>query len=234
MKRLQLFGFLLASAFFVLFLLVAREVKADGDLVRFDSELGLSLQDSRENTPALRVVFIALTQLASVETLLVLVPLAALLFWRRGQHTAAIVFLACGIGVGLLNYTTKKVFDRPRPEFKDRLVRESNESFPSGHSSGSMGVFGFLIFLLWQTKLDRRSRLLLSASLAVLIAATGFSRIYLGAHYFSDVIGGYLLGAAWLTLCILAMSLRRASALACSGERASEDACSAEEHGTAG
>ncbi len=198
---------LLIAVFVTLFLLIANEVTVGGDLVHFDRELGTELQENREHAPFLRVLFVALTQVGAVETLTVLVPLGAILFWRRGQRSAALAFLACGIGTGLSNYTTKQYFDRTRPEFKDSLVRETNKSFPSGHASGSIAVFGFLIYLVRKTKLDRRSRYLTMAGLGLLVVSIDFSRIYLGAHYFSDVLGGILLGASWLTLCITASEL---------------------------
>ncbi len=209
MSRLPLGRLLLAvlliAVCVALFLLIGSQVKSDSELVHFDRELGTSLQEKRKATLFLRNLFVAVTQIGAVRTFIVVVPLGAVLFWLRGQRAAALTLIACGLGAGLLNYGTKKHFDRPRPEFKDPLVRESNESFPSGHSSGSMAIFGFLIYLLTKTKLDRRSRFLAMAGLGLLIASIGFSRIYLGAHFFSDVMGGYLLGAAWLTLCITAM-----------------------------
>lgn len=206
---LLVLALLLITVFVALFLWIGTQVSENGALVQFDYEVGESLQANRESMPWVRVFFVGLTQIGAVETLTILVPLGALLFWFRGQRAAAITFIACGLGAGLLNYNTKKYYDRDRPPYKDSLVRETNKSYPSGHASGSMAVFGFLIYLLTKTKLDRRSRLLMMTGLALLIVLIDFSRVYLGAHFFSDVMGGIMLGAAWLTLCITTMEAVR-------------------------
>jgi undecaprenyl-diphosphatase len=201
---------LLIAVFVAVFLWIGSQVNVDGPLVQFDNDVGLTLQKNRENLPFLKIFFVGLTQVGAVESLTILVPLGAILFWFRGQRAASITFIACGLGAGVLNASTKHYYDRDRPPFKDSLVRETNKSYPSGHASGSMAVFGFLIFLLTKTKLDRRSRLLMMAGLALLIVLIDFSRVYLGAHFFSDVMGGTMLGAAWLTLCITTMELVQA------------------------
>jgi membrane-associated phospholipid phosphatase len=198
-------GVALSAVFIALFLLVSRQIEGDTALTRFDTEVGKSLEANRQQMPVLRPVLWAITMLAAFQTLTILVPLGGLLFWLKKQRTVAVAFLVCGLGAGVLNHTLKKHFDRHRPEWKDEWVYESNQSFPSGHSSGSMAMFGMLGYLLARTGRTRRVRVLGGSAAALLILAIGFSRIYLGAHYFSDVIGGYLIGAAWLTLCITAL-----------------------------
>jgi undecaprenyl-diphosphatase len=200
---------LLIPVFVAVFLWIGNQVNTDCPLVQFDNQVGMALEENRLSMPWVRVFFVALTQLGAVESFAILVPLGGVLFWVRRQRVAAITFVVCGLGAGLLNLTTKQYYDRDRPPFKDPLVREANKSYPSGHASGTMANFGLLIYLLTKTKLDRRSRFLMMGLLGLLIVAIDFSRIYLGAHYFSDVTGGIMLGAGWLTFCITAMEVGR-------------------------
>ena len=117
----------------------------------------------------------------------------------------AAVWLIAGAGAGLLNFAPKNFYDRPRPPFKDSWVYESNQSFPSGHSTGSLVIYGLLAYLLLLVLSGRRTRGAVVAGTVLLVLAIGFSRVYLGAHYFSDVVGGYCVGAAWLIVCISAV-----------------------------
>lgn len=99
----------------------------------------------------------------------------------------------------LLNVGLKALIQRPRPE-GFRLIEETGFSFPSGHSMVAMAFFGLIIWLVWRYEADRRQRLLLSAAFAVIIVMIGVSRIYLGVHYASDVIGGFAASLVWLAL----------------------------------
>jgi undecaprenyl-diphosphatase len=136
--------------------------------------------------------------------MVIFVPVVMILLWRGRRRALAIVWLVCGLGVGVLNQVLKLFFDRDRPPFKDTWVYESNKSFPSGHAMGSMAIFGFLAFLLILSLPGRRARAAAVAGMGVLTLVIGFSRVYLGAHYATDVLGGFLLGGAWLTGCLIA------------------------------
>lgn len=101
--------------------------------------------------------------------------------------------------VALLNVGLKALIQRPRPE-GFRLIEETGFSFPSGHSMVAMAFFGLIIWLVWRYESDRRQRLLLSSAFAIVIVMIGISRIYLGVHYASDVIGGFAASLVWLCL----------------------------------
>jgi Membrane-associated phospholipid phosphatase len=107
------------------------------------------------------------------------------------------------IGAGELNVILKGIFRRLRPQLPDPWVTPSGWSFPSGHAMGSFVTYGFLAYLLTRVPRADFPRRTAVAVLAVLVLLIGFSRIYLGAHYLSDVIGGYAAAAVWLTFCIL-------------------------------
>ena len=99
----------------------------------------------------------------------------------------------------LLNERLKLIFQRPRPA-DPWLVHETGFSFPSGHSMVSMAFYGFLIYLVWRCVRNKKTRNILTAVLGALILLIGLSRIYLGVHYVTDVLGGFLIGLCYLTV----------------------------------
>ncbi len=103
------------------------------------------------------------------------------------------------VGVTLINQLLKHIIRRPRPNIL-RLVEESGYSFPSGHSMVSMTFYGIIIYLVYKNVNDKYLKWLLITLLSLLILAIGFSRVYVGVHYFTDVIGGFLLGLAYLVI----------------------------------
>jgi membrane-associated phospholipid phosphatase len=145
-----------------------------------------------------------LTDLGGVATMILLTIVGAI--WQESlkNRVVALGWIAAMVGCGILNSGTKNVFDRPRPpeEMRDRSVHETNRSYPSGHAMGSAIGYGMLAYCLclWQT--CRIRRVLILAVIVAVVLAIGFSRMYLRAHWFSDVIGGWGLGLTWLSLCL--------------------------------
>lgn len=103
--------------------------------------------------------------------------------------------------VTAINLIIKEIVKRPRPSV-NRLVNVSGYSFPSGHSMASIAFYGYLIYLIHQKISNKYLKWLLIIILSILILLIGISRIYLGAHYVSDVISGFLAGAIYLILFI--------------------------------
>ena len=99
----------------------------------------------------------------------------------------------------LLNVVLKMIVQRPRPE-GIRLVVETGFSFPSGHSMVAMSFFGLIVWFIWRYERDGRLRLLLTAAFGFIILMIGISRIYLGVHYASDVLGGFCASVVWLVV----------------------------------
>lgn len=105
------------------------------------------------------------------------------------------------VGVTLINQVIKHIVRRPRPNVL-RLVEEDGYSFPSGHSMVSMAFYGIIIYLVYKNVTNKYLKWTLITLLSLLILSIGFSRIYVGVHYFTDVVGGFLLGIAYLIIYI--------------------------------
>ena len=99
----------------------------------------------------------------------------------------------------LLNQLLKYIIQRPRPDGY-RLITESGYSFPSGHSMVSMAFYGLIIYLIWKMVKNKKIKYISCGILGILIPMIGFSRIYLGVHYASDVIGGFAISIVYLLL----------------------------------
>ena len=110
-------------------------------------------------------------------------------------------FLLNLILVFLLNYVLKILFSRNRPA-DINLIVETGFSFPSGHAMMSLGIYGFLIYLLRLSDKNKISQIIGTVSLVLLIFLIGISRIYLGVHYATDVIAGFIISASYLLLFI--------------------------------
>ncbi|GGD81314.1 phosphatase PAP2 family protein [Paenibacillus nasutitermitis] len=125
------------------------------------------------------------------------VVLAIVLKHRR----EIILFVGTLLGSWLLNATLKSLYQRARPDIH-RIVTEAGFSFPSGHSMSAFSLYGILTYLLWRHLPSRGWRIALILFSLCMVLGIGLSRIYLGVHYPSDVIGGYWVSACWVTLCI--------------------------------
>lgn len=107
----------------------------------------------------------------------------------------------------LLNIIFKGIIQRDRP-LEDFLIIESGYSFPSGHSMVSMAYYGLIIYFIYKKIKDKRVRNVLMILIGLLILAIGFSRIYLGVHFASDVIGGFLISIIYLVCVIKLLNLK--------------------------
>ena len=99
--------------------------------------------------------------------------------------------------IALFNFTVKNIVCRPRPD-ELRLIEESGYSFPSGHSAVSLAFYGYIIYLIFKYCKNKFLKTILISFLTMMILSIGMSRIYLGVHYVTDVIGGYCFSLAYL------------------------------------
>ena len=123
-----------------------------------------------------------------------------LLLIIKNKKIGILIWLNLGISV-LLNQALKFIIQRPRPtEF--RIINESGYSFPSGHSMVSSAFYGFLIYLIYKNVKNKYLKWSLMTLLSLVILTIGISRIYLGVHYTSDVIAGFLISVSYLIIFI--------------------------------
>lgn len=118
--------------------------------------------------------------------------------WRE-----PLVLWICLIGVRYGNHWLKGSFERIRPEY-DRVIEITGYSFPSGHAMITLAFFGMLSYLLVQNYTFLKAyKIIIYIITGLFIFMVGFSRVYLGVHYPTDVFGGYLAGGTWLLVCVL-------------------------------
>ena len=146
-----------------------------------------------------------LTALGSVGVL-VLWMLAALGYLvLAGKRHAALAVLVAVTGGQVLSTLLKLGFDRPRPDLVPHAVEVSTASFPSGHSMMAAVTYLTLGVLLARVERQWRIKVYYLGLAAFLTALVGITRVYLGVHWPSDVLGGWAVGAAWATVCAVAM-----------------------------
>jgi membrane-associated phospholipid phosphatase len=209
--RLRAFGLPLLAALLVLalslwaFAQIVDEQIVEGE-TRTDERLAEWLHGRA--TEPFTEVFRTITWTGNFTTLLVVTLVAAGIFWRRRERTDAVFVVLALLGAQVLSTGMKLGFRRDRPFFPDPLATESTFSFPSGHALVSLAVYGSIALVLARHLSTRTRRAVLLGVTALLVLAIGFSRLYLGVHFLSDVLAGYAAGVAWLALLYVALELR--------------------------
>lgn len=155
-------------------------------------------------SPTLTQFFTVITNLGSAPAYFTLIPIMGIVFYYRGfKWNTSIQSSIVLISSFLLNVALKHFVARPRPVNALRLVEASSYSFPSGHAMSATALYGFLIYLCYKYLPFGFLRALSVFFLSLLIVMIGTSRIYLGVHYASDVLAGFVIGLFWLITCIM-------------------------------
>ncbi|MBB5868306.1 undecaprenyl-diphosphatase [Allocatelliglobosispora scoriae] len=190
------------------------EVVDDDDLTAIDRPAVAWLAARR--TPRLNVVFAAVTDLGGALMLVAAVAVLAFVVARRLRSRRPVLLALVGlVGIQILVNVIKLVIGRDRPELPGRLVTVSGYSFPSGHAASSLVGFALLAWLTCMVTRNRTVWATAWLSATVGTTAVGLSRVYLGVHYPSDVLGGWMLGLTWLA--VLAVATRVHDARASTG-----------------
>ncbi|WP_066039642.1 phosphatase PAP2 family protein [Herbiconiux solani] len=127
---------------------------------------------------------------------------------HRRSWTPVVLIAAAGGGSLLMTIAGKDLIDRARPPLMDAVPPyEYSPSFPSGHTLNAVVVVGIIAYLLILRRKSRGARIAIGAGAVVFDLAVGLSRVFLGHHWFTDVLAGWILGAAWLALIITAHRL---------------------------
>jgi membrane-associated phospholipid phosphatase len=159
-------------------------------------------------TAPLTWVAVVVTQAGSTVAMGALAALLALWLLRTRRTREAVYVVAVAAGSALLFNGLKGLLGRPRPPVVDQLVGAGNASLPSGHATMSAAVIGSVVVLAWPG-LRAGARAAVLAVAVVWVVSVGLTRIYLGVHWFSDVIAGWLVGGAWLAVCTVALAAAR-------------------------
>jgi len=197
-------GFALIVGTSLLFAAISEEVADGGAAQRVDQAFMDAVQRSL-SAPA-REGFQIITLLGDPPTLATLGVIVTLLLWWRRERLLALGFVAAVAGNALLNTALKRVFERMRPLDAQGLPHVDGWSFPSGHSSGSLVVYGMLAYALLRT-LPRAWHLPAVLAASAVAFSVGCSRVFVQAHFATDVLAGFASGSAWLVTCILSVEL---------------------------
>ena len=144
--------------------------------------------------PILTNVLKIITNLGSAVALITITILSLIILKNKKIGLCITINLALST---ILNLLLKNIIQRPRPEGY-RLIEETGFSFPSGHSMVNTAFYGLLIYLIIKNVKNQKLQYSLSLLISILILSIGFSRIYLGVHYTSDVLAGFLISIAYL------------------------------------
>lgn len=182
----------------LVFARITEDYLTNDPLARWDVSLAGRIAEHRS---ALGLdVFRVITNLGSPAVSLLIATIVCVVLYRRRQIAdAALLPVALG-GGELLNLVLKLSFHRARPELG--VVHLDTYSYPSGHAMIATATYGAFAYLLWRRTRSGRTRALISAGMLAIVLLIGFSRLYLGVHYLSDVLGAFAAGAAWLAISI--------------------------------
>jgi membrane-associated phospholipid phosphatase len=196
----------------VLFFEVADEIRAGETLAEFDIALSTALREHLAMETL--SVFAIITRLGDPEVLVAIASVVFAVLAVKRAWLLAVAWAGTTLGGAFMNRVLKSIFERTRPLHDHGLTLEGGWSFPSGHASGSMLVYGLLAYLIVRNT-PSVWHLPVALTGAAIIVFVGSSRVLLQVHYLSDVLGGYAGAAVWLGICIAALEAVRWRRVAC-------------------
>jgi undecaprenyl-diphosphatase len=173
------------------------EVLAKGSFTEMDASVADSMNSWVHGMPWLVRTLEIISWFGLPLWLGIVVTAGAMYAYWRGRHRLAVYLVVTVVGGSLVDTAVKLAVDRPRPRVDHPLDTAFGTSFPSGHTMASTITYGALV-LVFLPVLHRRGRLIALAAASVMVLLIGSSRLLLGLHFVSDVVGGFVLGLAWL------------------------------------
>lgn len=211
-----------------LFVELSEEI-IEGEQLAFDSAILLAMRNASDVTDPLGPYWVEeamrdFTGFGGTAVLTLLTVSIVIFLWMQGNHKMALYVLLAVAGGAILSTVLKAFFQRPRPDLVPHGSYTVTASFPSGHSMLSAVVFLTLGALVARMLVRQRLRIYVICCAALLTALVGVSRIYLGVHWPTDVLGGWAAGAAWALLCMVVVRwLQKRGAVESSGETGSAE-----------
>jgi len=191
---------MLAALLLVLFVVLAASVRRQDGIVLFDVALAQALSFAMPESLLWGLSWF--TYLGDRDFLVLVSAAMVLALLLRRKMVLAAGCVAATAGAGIWNWVLKHAFERARPEHLHGFVQAQGWSFPSGHASAAMAVYGVGCYLLL-CRVAPAWRLACLCGAVALIALIGASRILLQVHFFSDVAAGFAVSGAWLLVCLL-------------------------------
>ena len=188
--------------------ILTREVTNDGSLTDLDLSAAEGLHDVVVESPELVVALEIVSFFGSPPWFYLLLGGSAVYLWFKKRRRLVAFIVVTGLLGGLVDTAVKVWVNRPRPIFPDPVATAPENSFPSGHTMTSTIGYGILL-LVFLPLIPRKWRIPLVVAAFLLVFLIGFSRLALGVHYITDVVGGFVLGLAWLAAATAAFSIWR-------------------------
>lgn len=185
---------------------LVEEVLEAEEMIDFDMRANAWFAPYR--TPLLVEVFAWITDLGGSSALVALIVAASGLLWAGSRSQIILPLWVTFLGAQATTWLGKFGFARERPEFLT-AISASYPSFPSGHATGAMAVYGFLAYIVARDLPHTRQRYAIAYWTLVLVFSIGFSRVFLSVHYVSDVATGFLVGGFWLLVGFTLAEYRR-------------------------
>lgn len=182
--------------FFSIFLEVTWKLYEDSALRLLDQRMLIFISTLR--IPILNGSVVELTALGSATLIALFTILGLVILWLNSDRLGCLYLAIGSVGAGIWAFLLKLLFTRDRPTVVPHLVAVDSYSYPSGHSLTATSFYLLLMFLAWRYYLSWKPRFVLLACTVAVIGIIGFSRLYLGVHYPSDVLSGTCFGAAWV------------------------------------
>ncbi|GAB3575240.1 hypothetical protein GCM10027578_39110 [Spirosoma luteolum] len=179
---------------------IAERIVSTSPMVQIDMAFSRLLFNTR--SARVSQFLYGLTYLGSAYATVFFLLLGSVVLWFQRKRRHILVLWLLVVGMAITVQAGKRYFVRPRPA-QVGYYTEVGYSFPSGHSATAMTLHGLVGYWIVRGRRRIRHRLLVGIGTIILIGLVGFSRIYLGVHYLSDVLGGYLLGLSWLVVGIV-------------------------------
>ena len=174
------------------------QVLGEGPLTQLDGRAANRLNDMVHDNAAAVEALQLISWLGRPVILGLIVAVGVIVLWRRGQPKLIAFLVLTTLGGGLVDSAVKLLVNRPRPIVDHPVQTAFGKSFPSGHSMSSLICFGALLVIFLPALKSARARRIAVIATSALVFAIGVSRLMLGVHFVTDVIGGFVLGAAWL------------------------------------